>query len=115
MAEEALMPWFLIVGTGLVGAIADVLVSYWSQTHKFQWWLTSGIVYLVFMTGLGLIVRQGIDNGYTLTVALVLVVLVNVALVAAWDIYIGTSFSVLQWVGITLAVGAVVCLELGRS
>ena len=109
------MPWLNIASVGLVGAIADIMVNYWSQTHRFQWWLASALVYLVFMTGLGLIVRQGMNNGYTLTVALVLVLLINVIVVAAWDVYRDSSFSALQWLGIIFALGAIVSFELGRN
>jgi len=33
------MNWLLIVFVGAIGAVADVVLSYWSYTHKLQWWL----------------------------------------------------------------------------
>jgi len=108
------MNWLLIVVVGAVGAVADIVLSYWSYTHWLQWWLGSAVMYLVFMTGLGLIVRQGVINGYSLVVGVVTVLLANIALVTAWDAYNGASLSALQWLGVVLAVGAMACLELGR-
>ncbi|MDO8590130.1 MAG: hypothetical protein Q7R69_02560 [bacterium] len=110
------MFWFLVICAGFVGAVADVLISYWSQTNRLVWWLAGAAGSLGFVTGLGLIIRLGVIGGHTLTVALVLVVLVNVAFVAAWDvIYNVAGPTTLQWLGIVLALGAVVCLELGRK
>ena len=108
--------WILVICVGLIGAIADVMVSYWSQTNRLSWWLGAAVGSLGFVTGLGVIIRRGMSDGYTLTIALVLVVLCNLALVVVWDVYSsGTSPTVLQWVGVVLALGAVVCLELGRK
>ena len=110
------MNWLLIIFVGVIGAVADVVLSYWSYTSRLQWWLGSAAMYLIFMTGLGLVVRQGAVNGYCLAVGVVIVLLVNIALVTAWDVvYSGVSLSVLQWLGIVLALGAMACLELGRS
>jgi hypothetical protein len=107
--------WALVVSVGFIGAVADVTLAHWSRTNQLFWWLAGAVGFLVFMTGLGLIIRQGAPHGYTLTIALVLAVLLNVAFVAAWEVYSGGSLSPLQWVGVMLAVGAVVCLEIGRS
>lgn len=108
------MPWLLVLATGFVGAIADIIVNNWSRTNKHGWWILAGLSYLFFMTGLGLIVRKGITGGYSLTVSLIIVVLVNVVFVAMWDIYCGTQVSTWQWIGVILALVAVVCFELGR-
>lgn len=106
---------FVFVLVGAVGAVADIVLSYWSYTCRLQWWLGGAVMYLVFMTGLGLIIRHGMTSGYTLAVGVVVVLLVNIALVAIWDAYSGSSLSILQWLGIALAVGAMACLELGRN
>ncbi len=109
------MNWLLIVLVGVIGAVADVVLSYWSYTYRLHWWLGGAAMYLVFMTGLGLVVRQGVTNGYSLAVGVVVVLLVNIVLVTAWDVYSGASLSALQWLGIVLALGAMACLELGRN
>ena len=112
---ETVMNWLLIIFVGAIGAVADIVLSYWSYTSRLQWWLGSAAMYLIFMTGLGLVVRQGVTNGYSLAVGVVIVLLVNIALVTAWDVHRGASLSVLQWFGIVLALGAMACLELGRN
>lgn len=104
-----------VVLVGVVGAVADVVLSYWSYTGRLQWWVGGAVLYLIFMTGLGLIIRHGVTIGYSMAVAVVIVLLVNIALVAAWDAYSGGSISALQWLGIALAAGAMTCLELGRN
>src|SRR3989344_4105762 len=109
------MPWFLIICVSLIGAVADVMIGYWSNTYRLEWWLAGAVGYLVFMTGLGFIIREGMTIGFPLTVALVLVLLINVAFVAMWDMFSGASPSTLQWVGVVLALAAATCLELGRN
>jgi len=109
------MNWLFIVLVGMLGAVADVVLSYWSYTNRLQWWLGGAALYMVFMTGLGLIVRQGVVNGYSLAIGVVIVLLVNITLVTVWDAYNGVSLSALQWLGISLAIGAMACLELGRN
>lgn len=100
---------------GVIGAVADIVLSYWSYTYRLQWWLGGAAMYLIFMTGLGLVIRRGMTNGYSLAVGVVIVLVINIAVVTAWDVYNGTSLSVLQWFGIALSIGAIACLELGRN
>ena len=109
------MNWLFIVLVGIIGAVADIVLSYWSYTLRLQWWVGAAAMYMVFMTGLGLIVRQGVANDYSLAVGVVIVLLANITLVTVWDAYNGASLSALQWLGISLAIGAMACLELGRN
>jgi len=109
------MFWLLVVGVGIMGAVADVILSQWSENGSSLWWVGGAIGYLVFMTGLGIIIRMGTVAGFPLTIAVVLVLLTNVATLMAWDVfYVGTPFSVIQLLGIALALASVVSFEFGR-
>ncbi len=106
--------WLAVIVVGLVGAVADVAINQWSLTDKLRWWVVGAGGYLLFMTALGLTLKAGMVHGYPLTIALVLVLLANIAFVAGWDvIFLGTSLGFYQWLGILLAIGAVACFELG--
>jgi len=109
------MFWILVVATGLIGAVADIVLSNWSRTNEFVWFLAGAVGFVVFMTGLGLIIRRGAINGHPLAIALTLTVLFNIAFVAVWEVHGGTQLSALQWVGVALAVMAVTCFELGHG
>ncbi|MBX4189433.1 hypothetical protein KW785_02455 [Candidatus Parcubacteria bacterium] len=113
-SREAMF-WAFIVVVGIIGAIADIVLGKWSETNQPLWWIAGAVGFLVFMTGLGLIIRQGVSTGYTLTIALVVVILCDVLFVALWEAYKGIRLTPTQWSGLVLAVGAIVCLELGRN
>ena len=108
------MFWLLVVCVGAIGAVADIILSRWSANATTGEWLLSALAYLVFMTGLGLVIRFGAYGGHRLTIAVLLVVLVNVALLAAWDEFKAIPLSPIQWGGVVLALAAVACFELGR-
>jgi hypothetical protein len=109
------MFWILVVLVGLSGAVADVILQQWSRTQLLAPWLYSAAGYLVFMTGLGLVIRFGEMGKFPLTIAVLLVVVVNIASLAIWDSYKGVSFPAMQWVGMILCVAGVACLEFGRA
>src|SRR3989344_5267953 len=111
------MFWLLVVVMGILGALADIAVGQWSKTNAHGWWALGAVGYLVFMTGLGVILRVGMSQGgVTLTIAVVLVVLVNIAGLAMWDsFYARVPLTAIQWAGIVLALAAVACFESGRA
>lgn len=107
--------WLSAFAVGVVGAFADVILGRWSDQATLSAWLMSVLAYLVFMTGLGWVIRYGSLNGFRLTVAVILVLVVNVAALALWDSYKTTSFSTFQIIGVVLALAAIACFELGRA
>ena len=107
--------WILVALTGLLGALADVVINQWSRTLFSYWYFMSAGLYVVFMTGFGLSMRFGEAHGYSLTIVVLVVLLANIAGVALWDLVVGGSrFTPLQWLGVSLAVAAMLCFELGR-
>ncbi len=109
------MFWFLVVCVGVIGAVADIVVSQWSRTGLLLWWSGGALGYLIFMTGLGLVIRMGMIHGFPLTIAVLLAVLVNIGVLALWDVLVGRPFSVMQGIGVVLALTAVACFELGAA
>lgn len=108
--------WIIVVSLGLEGAIADVALNQWSKTYSLYWYVVSTLLYLVFMTGFGVSMQLGMVRGYSLTIAVVLVLLVSIVGVALWDLTIGgTRLTATQWLGVTLATVAMICFELGRK
>lgn len=107
--------WILVVLTGLLGALADVVVNHWSRTLSPYWYVMSAGLYIVFMTGFGLSMRFGKVRGYSLTAVVLVVLLANIAGVALRDLVVGgDQFTPLQWLGVSLAVAAVLSFEFGR-
>ncbi len=109
------MFWPLVILVGFLGSGADIVLQGWSKNLTLNSWLVSVIPYLIFMTGLGFVIRLGETGKVPLTIAVLLVVVVNVAGLAVWDSYKGAPFSLMQWAGVLLALGAIACIEFGRA
>lgn len=109
------MFWIFAVLVGIIGAGADVILSTWAEKLSISSWLATALAYLIFMTGFGIVIKYGNSGGYRLTVAVMLVLLVNIGALALWDSYHTAKLSMLQVGGILLALLAVACFEFGRS
>lgn len=109
------MFWILVGCMGVIGALADIILGEWSKSFSLSTWFASIPMYLVFMTGLGIVIRIGSTDGFQLTIAVLLVVLLNIAGLALWDSYRGSPLSVMQWLGVVLGLAAVACFEFGRA
>lgn len=108
--------WVIVFLLGLIAAPADAALNHWGKVLSLPWWIISSILWLIFMTGFGLAMRFGAGRGYSLTVAVMVVLLVNIAAVALWDMVVGGSrFTLLQWFGALLAIAAILCFELGKK
>lgn len=108
--------WVLVIFMGLFGALADVSLNQWSKILSPRWWIISSILFLVFMTGFGLAMRLGATRGYSLTIAVVIVLLLDIVAVGIWDFVVGgTWFTPTQWFGVALAILAMLCFELGKK
>lgn len=108
------MFWILVVIVGVCGAIADILIEAWSRNMTFPAWLVAVVPHLVFLTGLGGILYLGKQGKLPLTVAVILVVVINITIIATRDISRGEPFPLLQRAGVLFCLVGVVCIELGR-
>jgi hypothetical protein len=102
----------LVVVVGAIGAISDAILNQWAKTGKLSWLLAAYASWLVVATLLGITLRWGY---FSFGAAVVLFLLVNSvgALVLDHVLFSG-RLSAWSWVGIGLALAAIVCIELGR-
>jgi len=103
----------VLVAAGLLGAGSDALLNQWAKTGRLAWLLSAYGAWLLVATLLGLILRWGY---FGFGAAVVLFLLVNSlgALVLDRALFAG-RLSAWGWVGVGLAVAAIVCIEMGRE
>ena len=103
----------VLILAGLLGAASDAVLNQWARTGRVAWLLAAYLSWLVVATLLGLILRWGY---FGFGAAVVLFLLVNSvgALILDRTLFSG-KLSVWGWVGVGLAVAAIVCMELGRE
>lgn len=102
-----------MAGLGLLGAISDATLNQWAESHRTAWLLVSYGLWLLVATLFGLILRE---EHLSFGVAVIVFLTVNSAFALLLDLTVfGGSINAKQWVGIGLAAGAVVMLELGRG
>lgn len=108
-----LVVYAVLVFAGLLGAASDAVLNQWTKTGRLAWLLGAYALWLAVATLLGLILRWGY---FGFGAAVVLFLLVNSvgALVLDRTLFSG-KLSPLGWVGVGLAVAAIVCIEVGRE
>jgi hypothetical protein len=108
--------WLMVLFLGLFGALADVSLNQWGKIPSIFRWTESAGLFLAFMTGFGISMRLGEARGHSLTAVVLVVLLANVVGVGIWDFFVAeTRFTTSQWVGVILAVFAIVCFEAGKK
>lgn len=102
----------VLVAVGALGAISDAVLNQWAKTGRLSWLLAAYASWLVVATLLGIILRWGY---FSFGAGVVLFLLVNSvgALVLDYLLFSG-RLTAWGWVGVGLAVAAIVCIELGR-
>lgn len=108
--------WILVIVSGVIGAIADVVLNRWATTHELHLlpWIEAAVLILVFATVFGLAMRLGERAKYPLSAAVLLVLVINIGMVVVIDVWMnGVSFTPVQWAGFTFGLLAFICWELG--
>ena len=100
----------LVVGT--LGAISDAMLNQWARTGRTSWLMVAYASWIVVATLLGYILRL---NYFTFGAAVVLFLMVNsvAALILDHALFAG-RLTARGWLGIGLAVAAIVCIESSR-
>ena len=110
--QNRLVIYGVLVLAGLLGAASDAVLNQWARTDRGGWLLGGYALWLVVATLLAFILRSGY---FGFGAAVVLFLMVNsVAALAVDRVLFHARLSAWGWVGITLAVAAMVCIELGR-
>lgn len=104
--------YILAIVLGLFGAISDICVNYWIEKDRFIWWAISAVLFVIFMTGLGFCIRLGTYKGYSFSIIVVNIVIMNILGVVAWDYFQGVPLNGTKILGILFAIAAIICLEI---
>jgi multidrug transporter EmrE-like cation transporter len=98
---------------GLLGAISDATLNQWAQTNRHLWLAASYGLWLAVATLFGFLLKQ---DRLDFAPLVVLFLVANSAFAVVLDrIWFDGTVSSRQWIGLVLALGAVVLLEFGRG
>ena len=102
----------VLIVVGSLGAISDAILNQWARTGRTSWLLLAYASWIVVATLLGYILRL---NYFTFGAAVVLFLMVNsvAALILDRALFAG-RLTARGWLGIGLAVAAIVCIESSR-
>ncbi len=103
----------VVILAGLLGAASDAILNQWAKTGKLAWLLAAYGAWLAVATLLGIVLRWGYF-GFGAAVVLFLLVNTVAALALDYTLFAG-RLSPWSWLGIALAVAAMVCIEMGRE
>jgi drug/metabolite transporter (DMT)-like permease len=96
-----------------LGAISDAILNLWAKTNQTMWLLAAYGSWIVVATLLGFILKW---QYFTFGGAVVLFLLVNSAGAVLLDYQLfGEKMTGWQWTGISLAIVAMCCIEIGRA
>lgn len=103
----------LLILAGMLGAISDVVLNQWARTGRTSWLIAAYVSWLVVATVVGIMLRLGY---FGFGAGIVLFLLINSAGALVLDrVLYGSRLSAWSWLGIGLAIAAIVCIELGRD
>ena len=103
----------VLVAVGILGAISDAILNQWARTGRASWLILAYVSWIIVATLLGYILRL---NYFTFGAAVVLFLMVNsvAALILDHGLFAG-RLTFRGWLGIGLAVAAIICIESSRS
>ena len=103
----------LVFAVGVMGAFSDAILNQWARTGRLPWLLASYAAWILVATALGVILRWGY---FSFGTAVVLFLMVNsVAALLLDRTMFGGRLTPRGWLGIALAVAAIICIESSRS
>ena len=102
----------VLVVVGTLGAISDAILNQWARTGRMFWLLLAYAAWIVVATLLGYILRL---NYFAFGAAVVLFLMVNsvAALILDRALFAG-RITGRGWLGVALAVAAIICIESSR-
>lgn len=102
--------YFLVIAAGLIGAIGDALLNQWAKNGGRYWLLSAYIVWIITATIVGFLLKKEFFG-----IAIVMFLLSNIAFVLIISrFHFSEHLSPMQWLGIAIAIIAVVLMEQGK-
>ena len=110
---QTVLVYVVLILVGILGAISDAILNQWAKTNQTAWLLAAYCSWIAVATLLGYILKW---RYFTFGGAVVVFLLVNSAMAVLLDYKLfGGKMTAWQWVGITLAIVAMCCIEIGRG
>jgi len=105
--------YLIIVLTGVLGGVADILIYMWAKTGGLFLLIVSSLAWMVSLFLFGYLLKF---DQKTLTFLFLVSTILHVVLVLAYDfIFLGSNFSKSEWIGIILSIIGICLLEYGKS
>lgn len=102
----------VLFAVGVMGALSDAILNQWARTGRTSWLIAAYAAWILVATALGFILRW---NYFTFGAAVVLFLMVNsVAALLLDRVMFAGRLTPRGWLGIALAVAAIVCIESSR-
>lgn len=110
MDRARIVFYVLAISAGLIGGVGDALLNQWVKTGGKLWWLGGGYTcWLLALTLFVLMLKRGL-----LAHCVILFLLSNcVFVLIVSSLVFHEAISIQKWVGIILAIVAIVMMELG--
>ena len=111
-ASNRVIVYTVLIAVGIMGALSDAILNQWARTGRTAWLLAAYASWILVATLLGYILRW---NYFTFGAAVVLFLMVNsVAALALDHALFAGRLTARGWLGIGLAVAAIICIESAR-
>lgn len=103
----------LLIGSAVLSGFGDILIFHWAKGES-SWGLLAGIaMWVVSLVLMGYLFRFSV---HPFSVVVILLIVVHLLIDVTWDVAaIRSRLSVWQWLGVVLAVGAVILLQTGKG
>ncbi|WP_165226602.1 hypothetical protein [Aquisphaera insulae] len=110
----SILVWYsLLVGSAVLGAVGDILLFQWAKRPN-GWALSAG--FLIWISCLVLMAIMFRLSTLSFGPAIVLFVVIHLIIDLLWDaIVLESVLTPAQWVGVALAVAAILLLQFGRN